>query len=127
MGSTCCPLSSRQYKSCPRVTGPTTGMALRAGYTRHSSVELPLSVIASSTTEALPMPHWVVLSVVFSMTTAAARCSGYSSCCPVSGSAGAVLSAGAAAVLPQLPSSTAHSTAAPRRRLHLRFMGFSPY
>ena len=73
------------------------------------------------------MPHWVVLSVVFSMTTAAARCSGYSSCCPVSGSAGAVLSAGAAAVLPQLPSSTAHSTAAPRRRLHLRFMGFSPY
>ena len=42
-------------------------------------------------------------------------------------SAGAVLSAGVAAVLPQLPSSTAHSTAAPRRRLHLRFMGFSPY
>ena len=35
----CCPLSSRQYKSCPRVTGPTTGMALRAGYTRHSSVD----------------------------------------------------------------------------------------
>jgi len=85
------------------------------------------TVRASSTTEALPIPHWVVLEGALSMTTAATRSPGYCSSCPVSGSAGAE-PAGAVLPLKVHPhSSAAHSTAVPRARFQMRFMLFPRY
>ena len=102
-------------------------MALTAGYARHRLVGASASVWASSTTDALPMPHCTVLAGALSMTTAAARSPGYCSACPVSGSAGAEWSERISDEKEQPLNNTAHSAAAAAARVQMRFMAFPSF